>query len=210
MNAVDKAIATQLRNIETRTGKTLAALFSFLGESGLEKHGALRDLLKRELGMGHGDANTLVHVFRQQRGEAGEGPPRGSDASGMGHSASPAAGARGNTEGDVLDAIYTGAKAALRPIHDAVMAGIDGFGPFEIAPKKTYLSLRRRKQFATVGPATNTRVEIGLNMKGVAPTDRLIAIPPGGMCQYKVKLTSPADVDAELLAWIRTAYDAAS
>jgi hypothetical protein len=29
------------------------------------------------------------------------------------------------------------------------------------------------------------------------------------MCQYKVKLTGPAEVDAELITWIRRAYDAA-
>jgi hypothetical protein len=87
------------------------------------------------------------------------------------------------------------------------MAAIEPFGPFDIAPKKTYLSLRRRKQFAMVGPATNTRVEVGLNMKGVAGTSRLEALPPGGMCQYKVRLTGPAEVDHELVAWIRRAYD---
>jgi hypothetical protein len=90
------------------------------------------------------------------------------------------------------------------------MTAVNAFGPFEIAPKKTYLSLRRKKQFATVGPATNSRVEVGLNMKGVKGTSRLEALPEGGMCQYRVKLTSPAEVDAELIAWIRTAYDASA
>jgi len=87
------------------------------------------------------------------------------------------------------------------------MAGIGAFGDFEIAPKKTYLSLRRKKQFATLGPATNTRVEVGLNMKGVAATGRLEALPPGGMCQYRIKLIDAAGVNAELLAWIRRAFD---
>ena len=89
------------------------------------------------------------------------------------------------------------------------MAEVTKFGDFEIAPKKTYLSLRRKKQFAMVGPATNTRVEVGLNMKDVKPTSSLEALPPGGMCQYRVKLTSASEVDAELLRWIRQAYDAA-
>ena len=108
-----------------------------------------------------------------------------------------------------LDAIYSGAKAALRPIHDKVMSDVDQFGTFEIAPKKTYLSLRRKKQFAMIGPATNTRVEVGLNLKGVDGTGRLVLMPPGGMCSHVVKLTSVADANAELIAWIRAAYDAA-
>ena len=110
----------------------------------------------------------------------------------------------------VLNEIYSGPKAALRPIHDALMSSIETFGPFEIAPKKGYVSLRGRKQFAMIGPATKTQVEIGLNMKDVKPTARLVAVPPGRMCQYKVRLGEPGEVDAELLAWIRRAYTAAS
>jgi hypothetical protein len=96
----------------------------------------------------------------------------------------------------------------LRPIHDALMAAIETFGPFEISPKKGYVSLRGKKQFAMVGPATNTQVEIGLNMKGVKGTSRLIEQKPGGMCQYKVRVGNAKEVDAELLGWIRQAYDA--
>jgi hypothetical protein len=187
---VDQATRTQLQNIEQRTGKTLEQLARVVRECGLTKHGEIRDHLKREFGMGHGDANTLVHVALQSHGDA---------RSAMARQAGE----------DVLDAIYAGPKAALRPIHHEVMAAIAKFGPFEEAPKKAYVSLRRKKQFAMVGPATNTRVEVGLNMKGVPGTDRLLELPPGGMCQYKVKLTQPGDVDAELLGWIRQAYDSA-
>ena len=47
------------------------------------------------------------------------------------------------------------------------------------------------------------------NIQKRTGTTRLEALPPGGMCQYKVKVTAAADVDAELIAWIRQAYDAA-
>jgi hypothetical protein len=60
-----------------------------------------------------------------------------------------------------------------------------------------------------IGPGSATRVDVGLNMKGMPATERLLAEKPGGMCQYKVKLASPTEVDAELVGWLRQAYTAA-
>jgi hypothetical protein len=189
-DSMDKAVATQLANIEKRTGKSLADLAGIITKSGLTKHGELRDMLKKDLGMGHGDANTLVHHVLKSDGAS-------------------AAEAAGTSHDDLLAGIYSGPKAGLRPIHDRVMAAIAGFGPFEIAPKKGYVSLRRKKQFAMLGPGTNTRIDVGLNMKDVPGTDRLLAQPAGGMCQYKVRLTTPGEVDDELIGWVRRAYDSA-
>jgi hypothetical protein len=177
------ALATQLRNIEAKTGKSLAQLRALIAQSGLSRHGEVRAMLIERLGLGYGDANTLAHAAKAD--------------------AAPA------EAGDPLDAIYAGNKAALRPIHDSVMARIERFGAFEIAPKKGYVSLRRKKQFAMLGPATQTQVELGLNVKGLPADARLKAMPPGGMCAYTVRLSTPAEVDAELLAWLRAAYDAA-
>jgi len=185
MDIVDKATATQLKNIETRTGKTLAQLNAIVDRSGLAKHGQVRDMLKKDLGMGHGDANLVATLYVRSK-----------------EPAAPAG-------GDPLDEIYAGPKAALRPIHDKLMAVIGRFGDFEVAPKKGYVSLRRKKQFAMIGPGAKARVDVGINMKGVAATDRLVALPPGGMCQYRVSVTDAKEVDAALVGWIRQAYDAA-
>jgi hypothetical protein len=190
MSIVDKAIETQMKNIQAKTGKTLDQLGDILRKSGFTKHGELRDFAKRELGLGHGDANTLVHVCLKSDGAR-------------------AAAASGSPTGDVLAEIYGGPKAALRPIHDAFMDQIGTFGEFEIAPKKGYVSLRRKKQFAMIGPGTKTRVDIGINMKGVKGTGRLVEQPPGGMCQYKVAVTDAKEVDKELIGWVKQAYDAA-
>lgn len=190
MNSVDKAVETQLKNIQTRTGKTLKQFYALIKKSGLTKHGEIREMLKQELGMGHGDANTVVHFYMK--------------------SAQPAAAqAKRATPGAAIDEIYSGAKARFRPIHDKLMAAINKFGEFEIAPKKGYVSLRRKKQFVMIGPATKTRFEVGLNMKGVKATARLNAMPPGGMCQYKVNLTDAKEVDKELIGWIKQAYESA-
>ncbi len=189
MNVVDKAIETQLKNIQSKTGKSLDELCALIRASGLAKHGQIRDMLKRDLGLGHGDANTLTHVCLKAAEEASA--PKGAKSA------------------DPLDQIYAGPKAPLRPIHDRLMEAIAKFGPFEIAPKKAYVSLRRKKQFATIGPPAKTRVEVGLNMKGVPGTARLIELKPGGMCQYKVDVTEAGQVDRELIGWIRQAYDGA-
>lgn len=183
-----KALATQLANIEKRSGKSLKELSAIITSSGLSKHGEIREMLKNTLGMGHGDANTLVHQALKSDGQG-------------------AATDQGLSAEDVVAALYVGPKADLLPIHRKLMAEIVKFGAFEAAPKKTYVSLRRKKQFATIGPATNTRVEVGLNMKGVPATDRLIELPPGGMCNYKIKLTSAVEVDRAVIAWIRQAFD---
>jgi hypothetical protein len=190
MSSLDKARDTQLKNIEAKTGRTLAELRALLQGSGLAKHGELRSFAMQTFGLGHGDANTLVHVALASDGQS-------------------AAAAASLSQDELLAGIYADKKASLRPIHDKLMAEIEAFGEFEIAPKKGYVSLRRRKQFAMIGPGSATRVDVGLNMKDVPATERLLAEKPGGMCQYKVRVTSPAEVDAELVGWIRTAYDAA-
>jgi hypothetical protein len=189
MSDLDKAVATQLSNIEKRTGKSIEELSTLVRESVLSKHGELVAMLKSTLGMGHGDANLLVHTVRKV-------------------SQPVAASEQERSLDQVLDELYAGPKAALRPIHEQLQEELEGWGEFEWGPKKTYISYRRKKQFATIGPATKTRVEVGLNMKGVTATERLETLPPGQMCNYKVKLTEADQVDAELVGWLRMAYEA--
>lgn len=49
---IDQAVATQLANIEKRTGKTLAQLSKIIKGSGLTRHGELVAMLKDDLGWG--------------------------------------------------------------------------------------------------------------------------------------------------------------
>lgn len=188
MDSLDKAIQTQINNIQKKTGMSLKELESFIKKSGLSKHGEIREMLKQKLGLGHGDANTLVHVVLKSDGSRA---------------------AEGKSLDAVLDEIYSGAKAGFRPIHDALMKHINKFGEFEIAPKKGYVSLRRKKQFAMIGPKTNTRFEVGINAQGFKKHARLSEQPKGSMCNYVVSLTDAKEVDAELIAWIKSAYEGA-
>jgi hypothetical protein len=188
MSSLDKALQTQLDNIQKKTGKSLDELTAVIRKSGLAKHGEIRDYLKRELGLGHGDANSLVHFVLQSDGQRA---------------------AQGKSTDQVLDEIYSGAKAHLRPIHEKLIKEINKFGEFEIAPKKGYVSLRRKKQFVMIGPKTNTRFEVGINTKELKKNARLLEQPKGSMCNYIVNLTDAKEVDPELITWIKSAYEGA-
>lgn len=186
MDPIDKAYQTQIENIQKKTGKNLDELFTIIKNSGFEKHAQIRDMIKTKLNLGFGDANTLVHAYKNSL-----------------QASSPTSDSLDN----ILTQIYSGSREELLPLHNKVMDAIHKLGEFEIAPKKNYLSLRRKKQFAMVGPGTKNRLEIGLNMKGVSSTERLQEQPAGGMCQYKVWLTEKNEVDDELIKWIKTAYE---
>ena len=136
--------------------------------------------LKQDHGVSHGFANGIVLQYRS----------RGTS----------------QADDDLVDAQYQGAKAALRPVYDALIASISGFGDdVEVAVKKTGVSLRRSKQFALIEAPSAKRLQIGIQLKGVVPTDRLLIW--GAMCTHKVFVTSLEDVDAELISWLRDAYE---
>lgn len=188
MSTLNKAIQTQLNNIQKKTDMSLVELSHLVKKSGLSKHGEIRDMLKEKLGLGHGDANALVH-FVFESDDSCRTAGKDIDA--------------------VLDEIYSGLKAVFRPVHEKLLTEITKFGEFEIAPKKGYISLRRKKQFAMIGPKTNTRFEVGLNAKDFKKNDRLLVQPKGSMCNYIVSLTNAKEVDAELIMWIKSAFDGA-
>ena len=182
MATVDAALLTQARNIELATGRSIDAWVALVRASGLQRHAEILAWLKQEHGFSHGNANFVALTAK-----------RGSAAGG----------------GDELvDAMYAGPKATLRPLHDRAIDLARGFGAdVELAPKQAYVSLRRSKQFGTVGPGPGGRLEIGLNLKGIEPAGRLEAA--SGMCTRRVRLSSMDELDDQVIGWLREAYEGA-
>lgn len=173
-----------IRNLKEKTGKTLEEWLKVVKASKLAKHGEIVKHLKSEHGIGHGYANTIAH-----HALAGDAP------------------AEGNA---LVDAQYAGAKAALRPIYEVLVAQLRKFGPdVEVSPKKTYVSLRRSKQFALLQPSTATRLDVGINLKGTPTTKRLEASGSfNAMVSHRVRVEKASDVDKELVEWLKRAYEA--
>ncbi len=186
---MDVAAATlnQIANLEEKTGKSFAEWLSIARSCGFAKHGEIVKFLKETYGIGHGYANLVALRSREE-----ETPP-------------PAASA------DPADDLYAGGKAGLRAIHDALITALRGFGSDLLeAPKKGYVSLRRKKQLGLIQPSTPTRVDLGLVLKGVDPAGRLEAAGSwNGMMSHRVRLSSAADVDTQVIGWLRQAFEAA-
>jgi hypothetical protein len=183
----DDAAAAMIANLPEQTGRSLEQWITVVKKSGLAKHGEIVKMLKSEHGVTHGYANLIAHKTR--------GSDAGSASSGD----------------DLVDAQYSGDKADLRPIYDRLAGAVSGFGKdVEFAPKKAYVSLRRSKQFGLIQPSTKTRVDVGINLKGRPAGERLEASGSfNAMVSHRVRVTAAKEVDAELIAWLREAYDQA-
>ncbi|MGB7374425.1 MAG: DUF4287 domain-containing protein [Pontixanthobacter sp.] len=169
-------LATMMANIPEKTGKPLSEWIAIVAKSGLERHGAILKLLKEEHGVTHGFANLIAAKAR----ETGE-------------------------EVDLVAAQYAGPKEALRPLYEEIVKFAQSLGSdVEIATKKTSVSLRRKKQFALITPATKTRIDLGVALKGEEPTARLETY--NAMCSHRVRLEAVTDFDDEAKGWVKEAY----
>ncbi len=180
---MDKATQTMIENLLKNTGKTLEQWIEIVKRQNFVKHGEIIKFLKEQHQFTHGFANLVAHKAKETD-----------------------AGSAENTD-DLVVAQYKG-KEHLKPIYDKLISEIQAFGnDIEIAPKNAYVSLRRKKQFAILQPATKTRFEIGINLKGQEPTGKLEAEKPNAMCSHKIKIEDINDIDTETINWIRTAYE---
>lgn len=184
----EDAAATMIANMKEKTGKTLEQWLTVAKKTGAEKHGQIVKALKSDHGLTHGYANLVAHKLLKS--DAGSQADQGTD---------------------LVAAQYAGPKADLKPIYDAVIKAINALGKdIEIAPKKTYVSLRRNKQFALVQPSTRTRVDLGINLKDEPAVGRLEASGSfNSMVSHRVRLEKASDVDKDVKAWLKQAWQQA-
>ena len=179
MASPEEQLASMIANLADKTGKDLTEWLKLVAGSGQEKHGQIVKWLKAEHGVTHGYANLIASKSLESE-----------------------------TEEDLIAAQYSGAKADLKPVHDAIVKYAVSLGKdVELAPKKSSHSLRRAKQFALITAATKSRIDLGLALKGEAAEGRLE--PYNAMCSHRVRLESTSDFDKEVKAWMKAAYERA-
>ena len=182
---MDKTLQTMIDNLQKNTGKSLEEWIAIVQKQGFKKHGEAMKWLKEGHGLSHGFANLIVHKANASDAGSAENPE------------------------DLIDKQYQG-KEHLRPLYEQLLAAARGFGDdVVIAPKNTYVSLRRQNQFALLNPASKSRFEIGLNLKGQEPTGILEAEKPKAMCSHKINLGADEPASEEVISWLRKAYEQA-
>lgn len=167
-------------NMPEKTGKSLEEWKKVLQSKSFAKHSEAVSFLKKEHQVTHGFANTIVTLSKEEN----------------------------HSEDDLVENQYKG-KEALIPLYEALIEMVSSFGnDVTITPKKTSVSIIRKKQFALIKPATKTRIDLGLKLKDKPTTDRLGNSGPfGTMCTHRVQITDLSDVDSELRDWLLEAYE---
>jgi predicted transport protein len=180
---MNTALQTMIANMPEKTGKSLEEWKEILKAKEFDKHSQAVNYLKKEHGVTHGFANTIVQLSKEND----------------------------TADEDLVDTQYKG-KEGLLPIYNDLLQFIKTLGDdVTITPKKSSVSVIRKRQFVLIKPATKTRIDLGFKLKDHPTTERLENSGPfGSMCSHRVQLFNKTDIDDELKNWIKEAYNKSS
>ena len=110
-----------------------------------------------------------------------------------------------------VHAMFSGGKAGLRPIYDALLKLGLGLGKdAKASPCKTMVPLYRKHVFAQIKPTTQTRIDLGFAL-GARPAEGRL-IDTGGFAKkdritHRIPISSLAEIDDEVKHWLRMAFE---
>ncbi len=175
-----------LDNVQAKTGKTPADFIQLAAEKRLTKHSEIMAWLKADFGLGHGHAQAITRVILE------------ADAPKV-------------TRDEKISQQFKGAKSVWLPAYEGLVEQVRRFGnDVGTAPTNSYISfVRDGRKFALVA-VTAARLDIGIKRKGVPAEGRYESAGSwNSMVTHRVQVTDPAQVDDDLVSWLRLAYEEA-
>lgn len=115
------------------------------------------------------------------------------------------------TAEEYVEQMFSGQKAGLRPLYDALLTlGLSIGKDTKACPCKTIVPIYRRHVIAQIKPATRTRIDFGLALGNTKTPKRLV--DTGGFKKkdritHRIEVTSIDDIDDELKRWLKKAYE---
>lgn len=184
-NSVEKAWASMRANLVQKTGKSMDEWIKIIDAQPLTRTSDKVHYLKKEFGLGTGYAGLIIYESKASQDREAFAPA------------------------ELLRKQYVG-KETLKPIYDKLIDLVQTFGTdVEIAPRNSYVSIRRKVQFAMFQPATKVRFDIMLKLRGQESSGVLEALPKPSLCTHRIKLGAVEEITEEVLAWLRKAYEQA-
>jgi hypothetical protein len=196
-------VMTMIQNLPEKTGRSLQQWVAVVkkekslvqGAAGATDAKAINAFLKQKHGLGGTTASLITDHMLGLNAERTDGA------------------LYLTTAAEMVDAMYAGPKADLRPLHDLLIQEIVRRRPdCRISPCKTIVPIYRNRVVAQIKPTTNKRIDLGLALqdaKGKLPK-RLI--DTGGAAKkdritHRIEVTNSDDVDDQLWKWFDMAYD---
>jgi|SRR5579862_3301610 len=182
-----------ITDLPAKTGRSLEEWIEFVKKQGPAGEKERRAWLKAEHKLGTNSASWIA--------ERAEG--KGSEED------SPEAYLQAAEEW--VEAMYSGAKKDLRPIHDGLLKlGLRIGKDVKACPGKTAVPFYRNHVFAQIKPTTNTRVDLGLALGRTKAPMRLI--DTGGYekkdrITHRIPISKVSDIDDDVKGWLKKAYE---
>jgi hypothetical protein len=179
--------------LKQKTGRSLEEWLKHIKKSGPAEEAERRTWLKEEHGFGTNTAWWLAERSVGKGEESGDPDLYLQQA-----------------ERDV-EKMFSGKKAGLRPIYDALLKlGLKTGKEAKACPCQTIVPLYRKHVFAQIKPTTQTRIDLGFALGDMKPKGRLL--DTGGFAKkdritHRIPITSLDDIDDEVTHWLKAAYD---
>lgn len=182
-----------IAELKQKTGRSLDEWLRLIKKAGPKDEKARREWLKTEHGLGTNSAWWLAERADGKGSEVGDPDAYLQAAEGY------------------VEAMFSGGKADLRPIYDALLkTGLKVGKDAKACPCQTIVPLYRKHVFAQIKPTTRTRIDMGFALGDMKPQGRLI--DTGGFAKkdritHRIPITSLDDIDDEVNHWLKVAYD---
>lgn len=179
--------------LKDKTGRSLEEWLAVVKESGPKQERAQREWLKQEFKLG---TNSAWWIAERAAGKGAE-------------TDDPAAYLRAAEQ--YVDKMYSGPRAALRPMYEKLLAiGLSMGKDAKACPCETMVPLYRRHVFAQIKPTTQTRIDMGFALGALKAEGHLIET--GGFARkdritHRMAISAPAEIDNEVKRWMRLAYE---
>lgn len=182
-----------IAELKEKTGRSLDEWLRLIKKSGPKDETGRREWLKTEYGLGTNSAWWLAERA-EGKGAEGDDPDAYLEAA----------------EGYV-EKMFSGSKAALRPIYDELLkVGLKAGKDVKACPCQTIVPIYRKHVIAQIKPTTRTRIDMGFALGDMKAKGRLI--DTGGFAKkdritHRIEITSLKDIDDEVKQWLKVAYD---